>query len=413
MQFAILVSVIIAVLLGSFLTLSHTHRLFNLQSNLLLKTINNVNLGIEYGNSAKTIFTDSITLPPEEENTSKTTLRRRFWGGFELLESESSFKATKFKKLALVGSQLPKEPISIILSENKIPLVLVGGTKIEGTAYISDKGVKAGSISGHYFTGTKLINGQINYGQNMLPKLLPSWENHITQLLDFIPSPEDIVIPIEEENKNSFFKPTQIIYQPESLVLNETYIGNILIMSDTEIRISKHATIKDATLVAPKIIIKKGFLGNLSCVASESIVVEEGVNLNYPSALILKEKTNNATEQPTNATEAPISIVGNSHISGYLVFLEDRNPSSTNRTKVNIVIGSKATIQGQVFCQGSTQLDGTVAGSVFTRRFVTKGFGSVYVNHIYNGKILGYDLNTAYCGLPFLNYNKGVTKWLY
>jgi len=412
MQFAILVSVIIAVLLGSFLTLSHTHRLFNLQSNLLVKTIDNVNLGIEYGNSTKTIFTDSITLPPKEENSANTTVRRRFWGGFELLESESSFKATKFKKLALVGSQLPKEPISLVISENKIPLVLVGDTKIEGTAYISNKGVKAGSISGHYFTGTKLVNDQIHYGQNMLPKLLPSWEHHITQLLYFIPSQEDMVIPIEEENKNSFFKPTQIIYQPESLVLNETYIGNILIKSDFEIRISKHATIMGATLVAPKIIIEKGFLGNLSCIASESIVIEEGVKLSYPSALIVKE-SNSATEQPTNATEATISIVGDSHISGYLVFLEDRNPSSTNRTKANIAIGAKATIQGQVYCQGSTQLDGTVEGSIFTRRFVTKGFGSVYVNHIYNGKILGYDLNSAYCGLPFLNHNKGVTKWLY
>jgi len=410
MQFAILVSVIIAVLLGSFLTLTHTHRFFNIQSKLFLNTIEQANAGIQYGLQGKHLFRDSINL---EFSNSNTKVKRKFWGGFRLLESSSQANFKSFKKMALTGSKITTPVTSLYISESKIPLVLVGNTKIEGTAYLSNKGIKPGSIAGHYYNGKNLVKGKINYDAGNLPSLDQDWKSHISWLLDYIPTQNDDVIPIEEENKNSFFNPTQFVYDSEQLVLNESYTGNIIIKSETEIIITKYASITDVTLIAPRIIIEKGFKGSGSFIASESITIEEEVSLSYPSALIVLQKKIESNQQISLA--APILISENSFASGIVVFFVNENNPVGSRisTKVNIDIKPLAVVEGQVYCKGNTQLSGTVIGSVYTNRFVTKGFGSIYVNHIYNGKILANDLHPKFSGLPFSGSNNGIIKWLY
>ncbi len=410
MQFAILVSVIIAVLLGSFLTLTQTHRFFGTQSKLFLNTIDEANAGIHYGLLAKHNFRDSISIASTLTNT---ILKRNYWGGFRVLESISTTKSKSFKKIALTGSTISKPNTSLYISESKIPLVLVGNTKIEGTAYISDKGIKPGSIAGHYYNGKNLVDGTINYGSGNLPKLDQDWIAHIKTLVDYIPFQKDDVIPIREENKNSFLKETQFIYIREPILLNELYIGNIIIKSEKEIRVSKYAELNDVTIIAPKIIIEKGFIGSGSFIASEELLIEENVVLTYPSALVLLQKE--IENIPIANYEVPIVISENTIIQGIVVFIASESYTRKTRisTKVNIDIKAQAIVEGQVYCLGNTQLTGTVKGSVYTKRFVTKGFGSIYVNHIYNGKILANDLHPKFSGLPFVNTNHGIVKWLY
>ncbi len=409
MQFAILVSVIIAVLLGSFLTLTHTHQLFNSQSKLFIKNIDAANDGIQFGLQASNSFRDSVSIKSLNTNT---LLGKNFWGGFTQLESTSRSKSKEFKKMALVASEISNPATSIYISESTIPLVLVGNTKISGTAYISDKGVKSGSIAGHYYNGGELIEGRINYNASSLASLDQDWTIHINNLINYIPKQSDDMILIKEENKNSFFNQPQVIFENEPLILNEKYIGNIIIKSETEIYISKYASLSDVTVIAPKITIEKGFMGSGSFIASESIFIEEEVTLKYPSALVVAEQKE--IEENSNL-ETPMVVSKNARINGIIVFLknESSNQNIKNRNKIAVDINELAKLRGQVYCQGNTQLSGTVFGSVYTQKFVTRGFGSVYVNHIFSGKILANELNPKFCGLPFSNSNKGIVKWLY
>ena len=408
MQFAILVSVIIAVLLGSFLTLTHTHRLFNTKSKLLLKSIESSNSGIGYALQAKHDIKDSISLA---NGTIETKIKKTFWGGFQKIESTSKSNTKEFKKIALIGNALSSPNVSMYVSDQQLPLVLVGNTKIEGTAYLSDKGVKPGSIAGHYFNGNQLIDGTINYSQSELPNLNTRWINYINHSLDFIPSSDDILIPINTENKSSFFEKEKVIYDTDEIVLNESFIGNIIIKSEKGVRVSKHANLKDVTLIAPKITLEKGFIGNASFIARDSIKVEKDVLLEYPSALIVAQRKNVETQ----IYNTPIIISENSKVKGIIVFLKDESnyKNLNSNARANVDLQQFSTLEGQIYCQGNLQLSGTVKGSVFTEKFVTQAFGSIYVNHIYNGTILANDLHAKFCGLPFEDQTNGIIKWLY
>jgi cytoskeletal protein CcmA (bactofilin family) len=411
MQLAILVSTIIAILLGSFLTLSQTHLFFNTQSKILLNVIDSTNAGIEYSLDADHKISDSIAI---QSDIYSTEIKKTSWGGYLIIISTASVKTKSFSKTALIGGKVTQPALGVYLSEEKLPLVLVGNAKIEGDAYLSDLGIKPGIISGHYFNGKELVRGNISTGKGALPELDPAWLENIESLQKYIPSNLDIVIQRDAINKNSFFENTQYIYENNAITLKETYIGNIVIKSDTEVIISQDAHLTDVIVIAPKITIQKGFEGSAQFISEEKITLGENVRLTYPSSLIvLYDKDEEG--KPVPKGKEPIFIADNSSIEGTVIYLDERKDKKDNRMNsvTNVSIAPQGTINGNVYCQGNVELMGTVVGAVFTNRFVAREFGSVYINHIYNGKILGRDIEPEFGGLPFKNGNKTIVKWLY
>ncbi|HNP66300.1 MAG TPA: hypothetical protein PKH16_00210 [Aequorivita sp.] len=411
MQFAILVATIIAILLASFLTLTQTHRFFNTQSKILGNVIDSAIAGIRYSLEKEHPIGDSITL---ESDMYKTSIKKANWGGFLKVQSNASAKTKSFSKMALTGHTMARPELALQLSGDKLPLVLVGNTTIEGDAYVSDLGVKAGIISGNYFNGNELVNGTIGSGKGEFPEMDPIWLDGIRNILEYVPYDPIEIMEREAINKNSFFDSSRFLYDENRIVLNETYIGNIVIKSRTEIVVTPSAHLTDVTLVAPKITIEKGFKGSGSLIASEKITVAENVRFDYPSSLVL---INSGIDEqiPVPKGEEPIYIADGSTVTGTVIFLDEREEKENGRMNsfTHIAIAPGGTVKGYVYCQGNVELMGTVMGSVYTHRFLAREFGSVYINHIYNGRILARDLESGFGGLPLKDSDKAIIKWLY
>lgn len=411
MQFAILVATIIAILLGSFLTLSQTHLFFNTQSRILGNVIDSANAGVGYSLKKEHIIADSISI---ENDIYTKRIKKTSWGGYLKVNSTASAKTKSFTKTALTGSKVSDPALSIHLSEGKLPLVLVGNTIIEGDAYVSDLGIKPGIISGHYYNGKELVKGNISSGKGALPELDPVWVNDIRRLQEYVPLNSDEVIQREAINKNSFFENTHFVYDENKITLNETYIGNIIINSETEVVVTNIAQLTDVVVIAPKITIEEGFIGSASFIAEERITLAEKVQLDYPSSLILVN-TQEIEIIPVQKGDEPIFIAGNSRVAGTVIYLDEREANTNNRMNsfTNVAIAPMGTVNGYVYCEGNVELMGTVTGAIYADRFLAREFGSVYINHIYNGKVLGRDLDPAFGGLPFKESNKAIVKWLY
>lgn len=411
MQFAILVATIIAILLASFLILTQTHRFFNTQSKILGNVIDSTNAGIRYSLEKEPSIGDSISF---ENDMYKTSIKQTSWGGFLKVKSTASAKTKSFSKMALTGHIMARPELALQLAGDKLPLVLVGNTTIEGDAYVSDLGVKAGIISGQYFNGNELIKGTIASGKGELPELDPIWLDGIRKILEYVPYDLKEILEREAINKNSFFDPARFVYDENRIVLNETYIGNVVIKSGTEIVVRPSAHLTDVTLVAPKITIEKGFNGRASFIASEKIAIAENVRLEYPSSLVLVDSE--IDEQiPVSKGEEPIFIADGSKIAGNVIFLDEREEKEIGKMNsfTHIAIALEGSVKGYVYCQGNVELMGSVTGTVYTHRFLAREFGSVYINHIYNGKILARDLESGFGGLPLKDSDKAIIKWLY
>lgn len=408
LQLTILISVVVALLLSSFLLLTYNYQFFNIQSDQYHQVIDNSNQGITYSLDPANNFTDSIQLV--EDNIELTIIKKEFWGGFTKIESNASTSGKSFSKIALTGAKMYNQRKAIYLSETQQPLVLAGDTKIVGDIIVSDKGIKAGVISGNYFNEKTLLSGSIKATNGILPELDPSWTEYCQSLLNYTPDTKDNVVMLEGENTHSFLESAKIIFDREQIIIGKKIIGNCIVRSLTEIIVTSHAQLQDILLVAPKITIESGFKGNVHALSDENILIEENVNLVYPSSLSLI-KADNQEKTIVEKGKEPIVISDGSMVSGTVIYqgtYESRNDSNTA-----IWLQPSSLVKGEVYCSGNVELSGSVHGSIYANKFVVNEFGSKYLNHIFNGKVLSDQLIESYSGLPFLSETKSIVQWLY
>ncbi len=404
MQFAILVSVLVALLLSSFLLFTYTYSSFSLRTNQVLDNIDASNKGVSYMSRADVQLIDSLSLVLNEV---PVLLKTSFWGAYQLVHSKGGAGSTAFEKVALLGAGTSAEATGIYLENNQLPLVLAGNTFIEGDAYTPDDIIKPGSISGHYFSGNQLIHGRRFKSAEKLPALNTEWRSYIQEMLHFIPGAEDVVVGLENIG-TSFFLNRRVIFQENKIFLDQSLSGNIIVVSPQEIEVSAFAKLDQVLLIAPKVIFRSEFAGNAH-VLSEEAIVEENVRLHYPSSITVLAREGEELK-PEDVYKPKIIIGQKSIFEGNILFLDS---SEDEGHKNDVLLAEDSFIEGNVYSEGYTELRGTVLGSIYTRYFVANQAGSLYINHIYNGRILEVSEKREIAGLVLKDSDKKVAAWLY
>ncbi|GAA3647249.1 hypothetical protein [Flavivirga jejuensis] len=417
LQFTMFIVVVIALLLAAFIILIHTHKQFSIQNDFVLETINNSKKGIAYALENTIRTNDTISIRLQDQDYKTLLVHRDYWGLYEKMVSISKIKTNTFKRIALVGASQPKtDRVALYVEEQNKPLVVVGNTKIQGVAYLPKQGVRTGNIAGHAYYGDQLIYGKTKTSHS-LPELL---SKTYKQLKDVNNTIKDISgdhfldVTSNRTHKNSFYNPIQIVYSNTDINLSGiTLMGHIIVQSKTKITVDASSNLKDVILIAPVIDIKNHVMGTFQTIASKKINVGKNCKLNYPSALILNQTTvsisSNVISNQKNEFQG-IMIDKGTEIRGTVVYSETEKQKNF---KAQVIIEEGATITGEVYCNRNLELKGRVYGSVFTSNFVANQSGSIYQNHIYNGRILINELPEEYVGLPFKNSKKDVIKWLY
>ena len=414
LQLTLFITVIIAVFLMGFVLLVHTHKRFQVQTDFIVETTENAQKGIEHALLHSIRLKDTVTIPLEKPSFKSIKIYRDFWGIFERVTSESKIKTNHFQKTALIGAESnDQNRTALYLQDTRKPLVVVGNTKIEGNVFLPKQGVKAGTISGHSYTGSQLL-----YGSSQQSFTLPSLATDILDQIEAleyqfseISNPQFITIE-SGRYSNSFLKPVQIYFSNSDILLNEVELtGHMIVQSKTKITVLASAVLKDVILIAPEIEIQNNVIANFQAFASKKMSVGNSVQLRYPSALVLNK---NQLSNPTNTTgekEKPSIHIGQSSVvKGVVVYLGNDPP---NNYKTQIELQETSVLKGELYCNQNLELKGTVYGTVFAKNFIANQFGSIYLNHIYNGKINVHQLPKEYVGLLFKNSKKEVLKWLY
>jgi len=416
LQMTLFVIVVIALLLGAFVLLTHLNKLVSVKTDFAIETVNNANKGINYSLYNETQYNKPILMDLADESFKSVTVRQDAWGMFQRVSSKSKIKTFEFSKTALIGVVRHKTHKTALYLENtNKPLVVVGTTRIEGDAYVSDKGIRPGNISGQSYYGTALLNGVMKLSSQQLPPLNKNILNTIKAYQDDVDAySNDQFFSLDTTNSysNSFFDPVKIAYSTNAIILDYKKIsGHVIIKSEISINVSSTSNLKDIILIAPKIIIDDTVKSNFQAIATNSISVGENVQLSYPSALVLNPKSrSNLNEENSSSSTNQIIINEGAVVKGCVVSLGQKISNNYN-THIHIKETSK--VYGELYCKGKLELEGTVYGSVYTSIFVAHQNGSVYQNHIYNGKILANDLIDQYAGLSFNNGNKQIMQWLY
>jgi hypothetical protein len=415
LQLTLFIAVIVALLLTAFILLVHTNKRFGIQTDFVIETVTHVNKGINYSLINSTKLKDTVTVNLNDEEYKTLKVHRAFWGVFEKVTSIARIKTNTLKKVALIGAVQQKvKRTALYLQDNNKPLVLVGDTKIEGLAYLPRQGVKPGTISGESYYGSQLIYGT-SKTSSQLPKLSKNWLQYVKDIANLTKQfSQDQFLDefLGLKQSNSFLNETKLLYSVGDIVLNNySLTGNIVIQSKSKITIEATSKLKDVILIAPEIIIQARVKGNFQAFASKHLIVNEYVELNYPTSLVVLEAQKVSTLGNRNGLDdSNLIIAKNSIINGVVIYIGQ--PKQSN-FKSQIVLEENSILNGELYCNQNFELKGSVYGGVFTDNFIANQSGSTYQNHIYNGRISIDKLPQEYVGLAFENSKKNIAQWLY
>lgn len=419
LQMSIFVIVVVALLLMSFVMYIFTFNKFKQQSknfNTVIKTahleietyIANENAQLDYGSFNKNSF---------NELGIDHSLNVDAWGALKLIKSTATKNTYKFSKIALVGSAVLHDSLpALYMLDGKNALVVVGNTKIEGTAFLSEKGVKSGSIEGVSYYNSQYIFGEV----------LLSDKSNIKQILDFESLNQFITNTNNFQSKNNVFKPNDSIVNSfhnttlrfdnnHDIMLSDISLtGNIIISSRTKIKVLPTTKLTDIILMAPIVEIADNTVGAFQIIAENTISVGKNCKFNYPSVIAIVAPANNQSNANVdNRINNDIITIGErTVINGAIIYQSDLT-SNKSYPKPNIWLQKEAILNGQIFNSHYTELDGTVNGSVYTKNFMSRKRGSTYINHIYDGTINSNALNAHFVGLELIDTQKDIIKWLY
>lgn len=407
MLFALLISVVIALLLTAFLSLIYTTDLFRLQSNFLKQSIQHSHAGVIQSFKPSNSFIDSLDI--EIDDTSSIALKQEFWGSYSKITSVGKVKKKVFSTMALTGSKSPTPSLALYLT-NESPLILMDNALIIGATFVSGMGVQASTIKDQRYKREQLIYGSVQRSGNHLPEIQRAWKKYAMDLIDFIPTNEILVSSTADSIVQSFYEPLKVVYSPGKIFLEKKIIGNVLVKSNTEVEINSNAILKDVVVIAPIIRVHSSFKGNAHLMATKQVIIDANAQLDYPSSMVVINEDNNPNRFVQKGQE-PIVFRDGSQFAGNVIFLNDVDAQINENS--DILIENGALVKGSLYCEGNMECDGIIQGSVYAKGLVTDFRSSKRVNHLRTGQIRGKDLHNDFCGLPFQLTDKGLVKWLY
>jgi hypothetical protein len=405
----IVITLVIGILCSSIITVSYYQRL-HVQHNHLIKRIHdNAKSGINLllADVQENTGSESVIVDLYGEERDSVMLTKSHWGVFDIANVKAFANGKSTTKSIIYGYKLGTESnLALYLADQNQQLALAGKTLLKGICFLPESGVKRAYIEGENFTGTDLIDGQIQKSKPILPALNKSLTDYLSSLVSDNNFGQCTELTIDEKDtiSNSFSEKT-ILVNCNSVrnISKKNFEGNVILYSSTVIEIDSSNKLSDVIIVAPSVVFKNYFTGSIQAFCTDSMYVEEGCKLNYPSSLGLIKK-DFKTQQPF------IRIKEKSTVAGIVFSFVDVQ----DLLKTRIAIDRDALVEGQVYSDGFVDLKGIVLGTVWTNKFILKTPSSIYENHLLNATIDRSKLSDFFVGSSLIGStsNKQIVKWL-
>jgi hypothetical protein len=150
-------------------------------------------------------------------------------------------------------------------------------------------------------------------------------------------------------------------------------IKDLMPLAGRDLTIDGFQDLSDTVLVARKVRIEKGFTGPVQVFALDSIIVEAGVTLEYPSGLF---------------SEKHVSIGDGSAVNGYVVVIPPEGSDEPDIMQANYKQSRLARVRGMIYIDGIAQIQGIVSGTAFLDRAIYYSPQGYYENMLYDLTIL-------------------------
>lgn len=283
-------------------------------------------------------------------------------------------------KIGVVKSILAKDTVTSTyfigdFDRNKIALFIPNYSKsISYSGTVTINGIK--KLPSKYIN-EKYLNNELNVlkteglfelSGDKLPELHSNLVNFVTRKEVNFSYLNNIGRINDSLYYNSFLNKTVHLSLPTNSLQNIVMKGNFILYAKDSLMIHKSALLEDVIIKSPKVIIAEDFKGSIQVLATDKIEVQKNVELLYPSALVVYNKSNQKSEI---VIDEAAKIFGTVLLFGTPITAIDEN---------KIVAKEKTLIVGDVYSTGKFATRGKVYGSVYSNRIFSETKSGVYEN---------------------------------
>jgi hypothetical protein len=400
----LVISLLIALISSSLILVSYHYSTIHFQARLYKRLLSNAQSGINYllAEEGDLNLNEEKILDLYGKEKDSISLKRMNWGIFDLAVVRAFSGNQHVIKVLEYGYKPDGETKSAIyLSDMSWPLILSGNTLIKGNCYLPKSGVKGGVIENLNFAGVKLINGEIRESKESLPTLKTDIKNKLVDLIEKKYRMEDFDLITNAESdtiRRSFAERTVLLKQHTRLGI-KNLIGNIIIVSDTILKIDRNSILEDVIIVAKAVEVENGFKGRLQIFATDSILLNSNVELQYPSVVGLLKRD-------IKVMHPFVKILRGCKINGVVfstqILMDSKQPC--------VYLEKDALVHGLIYVDGIADIQGVVYGSVLCNKFRYKSDENFLVNATID--VTKLSPHFVGSGLLISEKKKRVIRWL-
>lgn len=218
------------------------------------------------------------------------------------------------------------------LCDRNRALSLAGDARIEGLVYMPLNGINYTEVNMRYYTGEPIPEERLSISSKDLPSIDSIQFEHARKLCR---------------------------------------------QNDKKVELS--SPVRDTVISGSVVKIRKGFKGSLQVFASDSVIVEEGVVMEYPSGIYV----DSGERRPY------VSLERGSKVNGYIIVTSQNSDSQLRHP--SYVHKSGATINGLLYVDGSCNIEGDIIGAAYVKDCYYYSNGNVYAGTLYDAKVVRSD----------------------
>lgn len=307
----------------------------------------------------------------EEDDHSTVYLDSYPWGMYECINMYNFDKSLHVAHI--IGKlQDTYQSSAIWLCDRDHSISLSGEVEISGELFLPKNGINYMNLNFDSFRGNIIPSAKIHTSKKDLPPVDSTYIQFMREL-------KDLSIPLSQIPSEYHSFSDDIIYA--SVTDDDIYAKGRIILYGDKVHISSSSSISDIILIARYVTIESGFSGALQIMASDTVEIEKGVYLHYPSGVYIHG----------DRDKAFLHIDSGASIEGYAII--EGNVEGGNGFVVDIHYRQEkdSQLSGLLFVDGIAHLEGIVTGAAYLKECYYLAGENMYSGLIYNAKITRSD----------------------
>lgn len=311
--------------------------------------------------------TENIVRLYDSLEVSDVAIARRPWGLYEVVSVTSV--SGRNHRTSIMGLRPPTaDSVNFYYANNNGSLTVTGNTNLHGRILAPKNGIIYGQMRSVFFGGEKIAPNLIGISENAIPKPCVSAKKEIGELFalfdEYRPS-----IAGDSLARSFYSDETLVAGIPDGILKYCSFGGNVKLAGD-RIRIDSTCTLDDVIVVGRRVTVGGGFRGTVQIFASDSLVLERGVCLEYPSGIY----SGGYAELRDYAV-----------VNGYAVVCAAGTPDVRNPDYRQSRL---AKVRGMLYVDGNAQFQGVVSGPVYLSKALYYSPEGYYKDMIYDASVL-------------------------